>query len=130
MERARKTFTVPATSGNYAEGEITFGSTASGQAQGGLSGVSAVIEEIPASARVELWLGKISTTSDPASDFTADDYFYAGLVLVPARTSYSATGETASYGSATWPLAGYPSAKLRIRSGGVSGSAVISASAD
>jgi hypothetical protein len=130
VQRARQAFTVPATSGDYAEQEITFGASASGLAQGALLGVTAVIETIPANARVELWLSKVSTTADPASAFATDDYFYAGLVLVPARTSYSATGETASYGSATWPLAAYPSAKLRIRSGGTSGGATISASAD
>jgi hypothetical protein len=129
-ERARVTATVPAVSGDYANERIEFGDVGSGQYGQSFMGVTALIEQIPASARVELWLPKVADASLNAADRTDSDFFYAGLVLVPARVAYTATGETASYGSASWPLCGYPGAQLRIRSGGIGGSAVISATAD
>ena len=89
-----------------------------------------VLEQIPFGAKVELWLPQVSETATPASGFTDANYFYSGLVCVPARVAYTATGETATFGSAYWLLAGYPGAQLRVVNGsGAGGSATISWSA-
>ncbi len=127
--RGRSVVTVPATVGDYGT-SVDIGKPGSGQAQGSFRGVTVLIENIPALARVELWLPSVAdTTTGAASSFTDSNYFYAGLVCTPARTAYSATGETASQGSANWLLSGYPGAQLRVRSGGSAGTGTISWSA-
>ena len=135
-ETARRTFNVPGTSGNYAEEVITFGADADGQADLSFLGVTALIESgasgsaWPSGATVELWLPEVAAAQVTGSDRSPANYHYSGLVLSAAGTAYAPTGATASFGSATWPLAGYPGAQLRVKSGGVSGQGVVSATAD
>jgi hypothetical protein len=105
-----KTFAVPATSGNYAPERLTFCPTA-GVGPLPLLGVTALLESGPAGTVLELWLLKFGGT--PATDA---DWVYSGK---------SITG-----GGETWPLASFPGAQLRCKSGGTSGSAVVTASAD
>lgn len=129
-ERVRQTCTVPATAGNYASEFIAFGAVAPGVIQQSYAGVTALIEgSIPSGARVELWLPKVADSSEAASNFDTQDYFFSGQVLVAAGTSGTPVGETWSYGSATWALAGYPGAMLRVKSAGPSGPVTISATA-
>lgn len=110
---ARKSFTVPSTSGQYAPEEIVFAPSTAAVPSPGLLGVSAVVESLPASSALELWLLQIE--ADPTN---AGNWFYSGNNI------------TAANALVTWPLASYPGAKLRAKSGGTSGSLVADASAD
>jgi len=110
---ARQSFTVPATNGQYASEEIVFAPSTVAVVPSGLLGGSAVIEKKPASASLELWL--LQVEGDPTN---AADWFYSG------------NNVTAANALVTWPLASYPGAKLRAKSGGTSGSLVADASAD
>ena len=131
-ERGRVTANVPAAVGQYAPEVILFGKVGVGETAQSFGGVTALIEQVPAGSVVELWLPKVPDGNNPAAGLAIanGDYFYSGLCVVPPRVAFSATGETASFGSANWLLSGYPGAALRIvnRSGG-GGSATISASA-
>lgn len=137
-QKDRKTFAVPLTSGDYAAERITFGAVSTGLAEQSFMGVTALIESGPTGAAgpsgavVELWLPKVADSTEGKASFDDADYHYAGLVVASPRTavvSAVSTGATVSYGSATWPLAGYPGAQLRVRSGGVAGSLVVSGTA-
>lgn len=121
---------VPSIAGDYASERITFGADAPGQIDGSFIGVTALLESCPALATLELWLPQVADGTLTGSDRTDANYFYAGLVLAPAGTAYAPVGATASFGSATWPLAGYPGAQLRAKSGGVGGVMQVSATAD
>jgi hypothetical protein len=129
-ERARVTMNVPVTSGDYASERITFGADQAGQIDGSFIGVTALLETCPAGATLELWLPQVADGTLSGSDRTDANYFYAGQVLGPAGVANTPTGATASFGSATWPLAGYPGAQLRAKSGGTSGGMTVSATAD
>ncbi len=134
-ESKRLLVNVPSVSGDYAEERITFGvcsyNEGSGTADVSYLGVTALIEGgWPAGATVELWLPSVADANVSAAGRANGNYFYAGLVLAQAGTAYAPTGATASFGSATWPLAGYPGAQLRVKSGGIAGSVYLSATAD
>lgn len=107
----RVTFTVPATAGQYAPERLNLNShqPPSAVLTSPLLGVTALIESAPASAEIELWLLRLG--GDPTND--AEFFFF---------------DTTAS--SKTWPLASFPGAQLRAKSGGNAGSMTVSASAD
>lgn len=137
-QRARVTVTVPNTSGNYAEDRITFGDSASAGDRGeSFQGVSVLIEDTgsdgshqaPSGVVVELWLGQVPDPTMSAYTATDANYFFAGQVVVPANVVYIPVGVSVSYGMGTWPLAGWPLAQLRVKSGGVGGLCTISATA-
>lgn len=121
-QRERSTGTVPSVVGDSVVA-ITFLAVKSGQAQGSLCGVTALIETIPAGAVVELWLPKVADNTKTADTFDNTDYFYAGLVVTPVFVAYTATGETATFGSGSWTLCGYPGAQLRVKNKTGSGGA-------
>lgn len=134
-ERARQTFTVTNISGDYASERITFGvcaatNPATGEQDQSYLGVTALIESIPTGATVEFWLPQVADGNVAPSARTDLNYFYSGLVLGAAGSSLNPTGAVASFGSASWPLCGYPGAQLRVKSAGISGVATISATAD
>lgn len=111
--KARKSFTVPATSGQYAPERITFPSVfGSGLAEeGGLLGITALVESGGAAgAVVEVWLPKVGATGIDA------DYTLAG------------TGITS--GQLTMALASFPGAQIRVKSGGTAGTTTVDATAD
>lgn len=105
----RVSFTVPVTSGNYAPERITFAAQNTSCVSPPLLGVTVLEEAKVATATVELWL--LKQGGDPTAD--ASYFLYASSV-----------------GSATTPLASYPGAQLRVKSGGTAGSHIINASAD
>src|SRR3990167_10937093 len=107
-----QTFTVPSTSGSYAPERIAFGEVASGQAIDSFQGVTCIVNGTVATMTVELWLRQFNADHP----FIDDDYEYSGK-------SIGATG------GETWALAGFPGAQLRVKSGGTSGTATISATA-
>lgn len=111
-EKYQVTFSLPAESGSYSAERITFGDVASGMVEDSFQGVTVSVDTSVATMVVELWLPKVGSTY-PRID---DDYKYTGK-------SIGATG------SETWALAGYPGAQIRVKSGGVAGDPVISASA-
>lgn len=111
-ERYQQTFTVPSTSGSYAPERIAFGEVAEGLPQDSFMGVTASVDGTVATMSVELWLPAVGASYP----FIDDDYKYSGK-------SISATG------AETWPLAGYPGAQIRVKSGGTSGTGTVSASA-
>lgn len=127
--RGRSTLTVPTNVGDSTN--ITIGGVGTGQRQPSIRSVTVVLEQIPAGAKVELWLPSVAdSNTGAASAFTDANYVYSGQVCVPARVAYTATGETASYGSSYWLLAGYAGAQLRVVNGtGLGGAATISWSA-
>lgn len=128
--KGRVSGTVPGTSGNYMEERITFGAVGVGELEQSFMGVTALLESAPASVVLELWLPKVTVGSNLASDRTDSDYFFSGYAVYPIGTAVTPTGaQAASYGSATWSLAGYPGAQLRLKSGGVGGAAAFSGSA-
>lgn len=107
-EKFNKTFTVPVTSGNYASEKITFGVVPSGvQEDSGIGGITALIESAPAGASLELWLPKLGASN------LSSDYFYSGVSITS--------------GMFTVPLAAYPGAQLRCKSGGTSGNMIVDA---
>jgi hypothetical protein len=103
---ARQTFAVPVTNGNYAPEtiDITDGSAASG-----IFEVSVLLESIPASAAIELWLLR----RDGATG-TPGDWVFA--------KSWTAVGLQDIVMVSQWR-----GAEIRARSGGSSGNAVVSA---
>lgn len=111
-EKYQKTFSLPATLDTYSAERITFGDVGAGMVEDSFQGVTVSVDTSVATMTVELWLPKVGSTH-PRID---DDYKYTGK-------SIGATG------SETWALAGYPGAQIRVKSGGTSGSPVISASA-
>lgn len=106
----RQSFAVPVTSGQYAPEVITLAHSTAALTPISLLGVTALIEALVASATVELWLLKIGGNSA-----TSTDYFYAG--------KSTTTGDT-------WPLASWPGAQLRVKSGGTAGTCIVNATAD
>lgn len=104
-----QTFTVPATSGQYAPERLQLNSQRSSVQSVGLLGVTALIESAPSGAAIELWLLRVG--GDPMND--ADYCLFDSSPV-----------------SKTWPLASYRGAQIRMKSGGTGGSATISASAD
>lgn len=118
VERHRKTFNVPATSGNYAEERITFGDVQSGDAEMAFREITALAESpFVNSATVELWLPKVADGSEAASDISDADYTLAGTNF----TTLTAAG------GVRWVLSAYPGAQIRVKSGGVTGGMSISA---
>ena len=125
-EKGRYVGAVPAVVGGYAAYQ-TIGSLGSGEYSQSFMGITVQIENIPAGSVIELWLRQVEDGTLSADQMDPTNYFYAGLVCVPARVAYTATGEVASYGSATWTLAGYPGAQLRVKNAsGGGGSATFS----
>lgn len=112
--KARQSFTVPATNGNYATERISLASPSENAPSPGLLGVTIAPEPGGAADAVaELWLLQIG--GDPTDD---GDYFYSGK-------SVTSGGE-----ATTIPLASYPGAQIRVKSGGTSGSLVVNVAAD
>lgn len=120
---------VPSISGNYADQRLTFGAAKAGDLEQSFMGVTVLIESLPSGASIELWLPKVADGTRLAENRTDADYFFAGLACFPPRVASAPAGITASFGSATWPLAGYPGAQLRILSAGPGGQAQFSGSA-
>jgi len=112
-ERYQQTFTVPAASASYAFERMTFGHRSAGMPEDSFMGVTVSVDTSVATMVVELWLPKVGTVAGSIID---DDYKYSGK-------SIGATG------AETWPLAAYPGAQIRVKSGGTGGSAVLSGSA-
>lgn len=115
-ERYRVTFVCPAGAGSYAPERITFGATAANVSQDGFTGVTALIETVGAAtgAILELWLPKVNP--DSTTPLADSDYSNSGLSITS--------------GAETWAFASYPGAQLRVKSAGVAGSVVVSASGD
>lgn len=113
-EAYRQTFTVPSTSGSYAPERIAFGEVKSGMAPDAFEGVTAHVHTSVTDSVVELWLGRVGI---------------AGGAHINTDYKYSGQAVDAATGMETWALAGYPCAQIRVKSGGTSGSAVVSASA-
>lgn len=100
---------VTITSGAYSATKITFPGPVS-NAHSGLLGVTVMFEALVATAVAELWLCSIG--SDPTLDAS---YFFSG--------QSTTTG-------ATWPLASWPGAQIRFKSGGTAGTIIANATAD
>ena len=117
-EKARATFVVPATAGDYAPERITFGlpGVEPTTREEELQGITVALESGPANAVVELWLAKVGTRPDAAGAPEDGDYFYAGKALTS--------------GYMTSSLAGYVGAQIRVKSGGTAGNAVVNATAN
>lgn len=107
-----QSFTVPLTSGNYAPERVRLAGGNPLVNAPALLGVTALIESNTAtSAVLELWLQQPG--QDPALDAS---YFNSGKSIVS--------------GGETWPLASWPGAQLRAKSGGTAGAMVVDAIAD
>jgi hypothetical protein len=128
-DKDRVSGTLPGTAGDYMEQRITFGASMAGSGEKSFMGVTALLEDCPAGAILELWLPKVGDGATLASGRTDADYFFSGRAVYPARTAVTPTGITGSYGYETWSLAGYPGAQLRLRSGGNGGAAAFSGTA-
>lgn len=110
----RTVFNVPAAAGQYAPERIRFTSASNVAAQARL-GVTALLEAgSVAGAVAEIWLPKV--------DFTPPG--------VDADFSYSGFSATETTRAVTLALASYPGCEIRVRSGGTSGTATVSASSD
>lgn len=105
FNKGRSDFTVPVTNGNYAPEAIIF--------PGRHVSISVMVEALPASATIELWLLKAGL---PPSSSVAD-YVYSGK-------NFTATGHTMV------ELASWSGLMLRAKSGGTAGTATVSAHAD
>lgn len=112
-EKGDQTFTVPSTSGSYAFERWTCGDVRAGQAQDAFQGITVSVYTSVTGMVVELWLPRIGATPGSLVD---SDYKYSGKSITTS-------------GAETWALAGYPGAQIRVKSGGSSGSAVVSCSA-
>jgi len=97
----RQTFTVPATGGQYAPEVMDIGAVASA---GGLLEFSALVEQLPATATVELWLPGVNQASSMAAKSLATA---VGLVDMVS-------------------LANWPGAQIKVKSGGTSGTGIVS----
>ena len=135
-QRARQVFTVPNTSGNYAEERITFGAPANaGDREESFQGVTVVLEDVgtdghhqaPQLVVAEVWVGQVPDGNVSGYQMTDANYWFSGLVVVPANVAYTPVGVTVSYGSGTWPLAGWPMVQIRVKSGGIGGPVTVSA---
>lgn len=122
LQKARRSFTVPVTADSYAFERLTFGIVALGTAPLAFTGITALAERssVVAGATVELWLPRLAAADKSPSQFVDDDYTYSGESFVMSA---------ANPGAETWALAGYEGGQIRVRSGGTSGTAVISATA-
>jgi hypothetical protein len=112
--RARVTFAIPAGAGTYDTTtviDLTRGPR--GNAPGGLSDLSVLVESLPAGASISLDLLKVGL--DPAT---------AGNWYLDVQ-SFTATGLQLMV-----VLAGWYGARLRGKSGGTAGNAIVSASWD
>lgn len=113
-ETFRKTFNP--TSAGYAPERITFGVVPVGvREDDGIGGITALIESTTTAATLEVWLPRVQDGTTPASTIgvTDADYFYSG--------------HTVSSGAFTYPLAAWPGAQLRVKSGGTAGAVTVSA---
>jgi hypothetical protein len=112
--RARKTFAVPVTSGNYAPEEILFGPTSSSLAPASIVGLTVLLETLGAAtgASLEIWLLRVDGDPEVAADWLLYD------------SSLSAVG------GETIALASVSGVKIRAKSAGTAGSVVVSAWAD
>lgn len=118
-ERYRKTFAIGSTSGDYASERITFGAVSAGTQDQSFVEVT-VLAEAPfvSGAAVELWLPQVMDSSLSSPSARADgNYFNSGITPLQAA------------GSQRWVFSAWPGAQLRVKSGGVSGSLTLSASA-
>lgn len=134
-ERARQSFTVPATSGDYANEVITIGAVPSGVPPTDFAGVTILLEGAGTvndplkNVVVELWLPRVEASDKAQSQMTSADYYHSGQVVVPVGVAFTGVGVTSSFGSLTYALSGYPGAQIRVKSGGTAGSCVVSVSA-
>lgn len=121
---------VPVKAGDYAEQRLTFGTAGAGDRERSFMGITALLESAPAGVVLELWLPQVADGNRAADARTDADYYNSGFAVYPVGTAVTPTGaQAASYGSATWSLAGYPGGQLRLKSGGNSGLASFSGSA-
>ena len=110
QERVKQSFTVPGASGSYAFERLTFGEMGSGQARLKVEGITVSVFSSVASSQVEIWLPRV----DASYPITDSDYTYSGWSI-------------AASGALTMPLADYTGVQVRVKSGGTSGTAVVSA---
>jgi hypothetical protein len=116
-ERGRITANVPNISGDYATETIVFGAVGSpGTQEQSFMGVTALFEGSLAGASLELWLPHVTDPTVTKAAQINVDYFFSGKSIVTT-------------GAETWPLAGYPGAMIRVKSGGPGGAIKVSASA-
>lgn len=110
-------FTVPGVSGNYASERITFGAVGVGEIGQSFREVTALVEgPFVSGATLELWLPRVADGTEAASARTDADYFNSGLTPLT------------STGAVRWQVSAWPGAQIRVKSGGVPGSLVVSAS--
>lgn len=105
----RQSFTVGSSGGTYASERLNLGAPGY-DSHAGILGVTCMLEALVATATAELWLLKANGTIG-----TDADYFFSGLSTTVG---------------ATWPLASWPAAQIRVKSGGTSGTCTVNASAD
>lgn len=112
----RVTFTVPVTATNYAPERIQLNSQSAPAAwptpslmSPPMLGITVMIEALPATATLELWLLKAG--ADPTADA---NYFFHDSTAV----------------GKTYALAGYRGAQFRAKSGGTAGNLIATAVAD
>lgn len=104
-------FVVPVTGGNYAPERLWLGSNGTDNTRDILDIVTAFFTTAVATAVLELWLLKAGGA--PATDA---DYFYSGTSAVATTPN-----------GVSVQLAGWPNGQIRVKSGGTSGTAVVSA---
>lgn len=109
---ARQGFTVPATSGNYANERITFGQVAANLLPSTFEGFCLVVEDslnapFVASCSVEVWVARFPDATTPVSALTDADYTFAG-------TAFRFT----SGGLQNVTLNAYHLFQIRVKSGG------------
>lgn len=111
--KERKTFVLSGATDSYAAEFITFGLRPSGDiVEGGLTGVTVMVESNVPGGIVELWLPKIGALDE------SDDFFYSGRAIEDNV-------------SETFSLAHYPGAQIRVKDpGGAGGNVIVNASAD
>lgn len=105
-------FTVPAGAGSYAPEFFTLAKSSASAARDSLIGTTALIIQGVATAVLELWLLK------QGGDPTNNAHFF--------NTGKSITAS----GGETWPLASWDGVQFRVKSGGTSGTMIVSATAD
>lgn len=114
----RKTFNVPATSGNYAEERLTLGKPSnSGTQADSFEEVTALAESLVTGATVELWLSRLPGDDKAASALEDSDFTNSGLTTLTAA------------GVVRWLLSGWPVVQIRVKSGGTLGEMAVSATA-
>lgn len=112
----RVSFAVPAGAGAYAPESLTFDVPSAATVCPPLDAIELLVETVGAAtgAVAELWLPRVQPSTRPVPDA---EYFYSGK---------SVTGA----GGDSFPLVQWRGARIRVKSAGVAGTAVVSARAN